>query len=237
MYPYAGGSVSGFRSYARSFPIDVGTIVPIEIPGRGTREAENYALSIEECALRSLTPVNAHGGPYILHGHCMGALLVVETMQLLIRAQQRLPDFIIVSGRNSPEFITPWSQKVADLNDQDFFSALEAIGGVPRGLNFAMGQSFLKRIRHDQAMARGYTAKDLKMPVPILVLGGKDDEMTTQEGLEGWRNFTSSTISIEWMHGAHYFILDRPTEVADAVERFWRSLGTISQRATKSLMG
>ncbi|MFK4259177.1 thioesterase II family protein [Agrobacterium tumefaciens] len=226
LYPYAGGSVSGYRSYAKSFPLNAGAIVPIEIPGRGIREAENYAVSIEECAVRSLTPVNTHTGSYILHGHCMGALLVFETMQLLIAAQQRLPDFIIVSGRNSPDLITPWSQKVANLNDREFFSELEAVGGVPRGLNFAMGQSFLKRIRHDQAMARDYRAKDVKMPVPILVLGGEDDEMTNQEGLERWQNFTSSTISVEWMHGAHYFILDQPTEVSDAIQRFRSRLGT-----------
>lgn len=226
LYPYAGGSVASYRSYANAFPLDAGQVTPIEIPGRGSRAHESYATTIEECAGRSLDPIITHSHAYILHGHCMGALLVFETMQHLQKAGLQLPQFIIVSGRNSPRYKTAWSQRVAGLDDKEFFAELQAIGGVPRGLNYAMSRDFLTTIRQDQAMSRDYRPVLNKLPVPILALAGNEDEMTNPDGLRDWENFTSQFITVEQMPGEHYFILERPAEVGKAIERFQSRVST-----------
>ena len=104
------------------------------------------------------------------------------------------------------------------------FKELQEFGGIPRGLSFAMAQNFLTVIRNDQAMIRDYDPGETRISVPILALAGRDDKMTTAAGLADWKNYTSKFLSIEWIDGQHYSILDQPDRVALYVEEFCESV-------------
>ncbi|PCE22667.1 hypothetical protein BWP39_23595 [Paraburkholderia acidicola] len=224
LLPYAGGSVSGYRPYVADFPEHVGVVVPVEIPGRGKRSHENFATSIPECAAVTVDQLESVEEDYILHGHCMGALLAFEVIKLLEARGRRLPRFMVSSGRNAPKYRTNWSQQVAGLDDEQFFYALKEVGGVPRGLNFAMSRQFLIVIRHDQAMSRDYDPGETKISVPILALAGRDDGMTNAAALAEWQNYTSDFVSVQWLEGQHYFIFDQAREVASCIEEFSRQV-------------
>jgi len=178
LLPYGGGSASSYRTYAARFPRDVGRVVPVEIPGRGTRSHEDYATSIPECAALALRHIDTLSERYILHGHCMGALLAFEAIKLLETSGQPLPLFMIASGRNAPGHVNDWLRRVDQLDDRSLFKELQELGGVPKGLSFAMAQHFLTVLRHDQAMFRDYDPGETKINVPILALVGRDDGMT-----------------------------------------------------------
>lgn len=220
LLPYGGGSASSYRAYVGRFPSNIGHVVPIEIPGRGKRSHEDCAESLQECAALALREIDTEGAEYILHGHCMGALLAFEATKLIEASGRRLPNFMLASGRNAPRHVNDWLRRLPGWDDRSLFKELQGLGGIPRGLSFAMAQHFLTVLRNDQAMIRDYDPGEQKIEVPILALAGRDDKMTNAAGLADWEDYTSKFLSIEWLDGQHYSLLDQADRVARQVEAF-----------------
>lgn len=225
-FPYAGGSAASYRSFAASFPSDTGTIVPIEIPGRGKRAAEAFsetpALCVDRCA--GQIPVDRHD--YILHGHSMGAVLAFEFLKSLERQRAKWPLFLVVSGRNAPRHANEMSRRSLQLDNKALFQELQTNGAVPRGLNLSMASSFLRIIRNDLAMVQEYASDDVPVSVPILVLAGRDDTMTNHPALLDWQQHTSERIEVQYLDGGHYFIFNQALAMAQAMDAFRISLPT-----------
>lgn len=232
LFPYGGGGAASYRSYANRFRYDIGRVVPVEIPGRGKRSHEEYAKSIEECAARALEEVDTESESYILHGHCMGALLAFEAIKLIEARGTTLPIFMLASGRNAPRHVNDWLRRVPEMDDRSLFKELQEFGGIPRGLSFAMAQHFLTVLRNDQAMIRDYDPGETRINVPILALASRDDKMTNAAGVADWENYTSKFLSIEWLDGQHYSFLSQPDRVALYVEEFCKVLNSPAQVAT-----
>lgn len=222
LLPYGGGSAASYRAYAHRFPKGVGRVAPVDIPGRGRRSHENPATSIEECAALALQDIDTTGGAYIVHGHCMGALLAFEAIKLIESSGRPLPLLMVASGRNAPRHVNDWLRRVPSLDDRSLFAQMQQFGGIPRGLSFAMAEGFLAALRNDQAMIRLYQPGPATISVPILVLAGRDDRMTTLAALEQWRDYTSSSVTIEWLEGQHYALLEQPDRVAALIEAHCR---------------
>ena len=231
LFPYGGGSASSYRSYAGRFPGRAGRVVPVELPGRGRRADEAFATSIRECAARTLPQIQPAGDDYILHGHCMGALLAFEAIKLLQARGARLPKFMVASGRNAPGHVNAWLERVPGLDDRELFEEMRDLGGIPRGLSFAMARHFLAVIRNDQAMLDGYDPGPDPVSVPILVLAGRGDRMTDPAGLECWRARTSRFAAIEWLDGEHYFLFDQTEAVGSCLDAFRRSVDACAPTA------
>ena len=220
LFPYGGGSAASYRSYANRFPGHVSRIVPLEIPGHGRRSEETPARSIRECAARTLDQINTAGEDYVLHGHCMGALLAFESIKLIEASGARPPRFMVASGRNAPGHVNAWLRRVPGLGDRELFKELQDLGGIPRGLSFAMARNFLAVLRADQAMLQDYDPGGTRIDVPILALAGRDDDMTSAAGLADWEDYTSRFLAVEWLEGQHYFLFDQTDGVARHVEAF-----------------
>jgi pyochelin biosynthetic protein PchC len=224
LLPFGGGSAASYRSYAKAFPRNVGRAVPVEIPGRGRRAHEHFPESIQECAVRALEEIDTEGEAYILHGHCMGALLAFEAIKVIEASGRQRPRFMVASGRNAPGHVNEWLRRVPGLDDGSLFKELQELGGVPKGLSFAMARHFLTVLRNDQRMFRDYDPGDVKIDVPILALAGKADTMTTAAGLADWADYTSKCLSIAWLDGQHYSFLRQPDRVALYVEEFGKKV-------------
>jgi medium-chain acyl-[acyl-carrier-protein] hydrolase len=148
----------------------------------------------------------------------MGALLAFEAIKLIEESGKQLPIVMVASGRNAPRHVNEWLRRVPGLDDRSLFKEMQELGGVPKGLSFAMAQHFLTVLRNDQAMFCDYEPGETRISVPILVLAGRDDKMTTGAALADWGDYTSKFLSVEWLDGQHYSILDQPDRVALYVE-------------------
>jgi len=228
LLPYGGGSASSYRAYAKRFPRGIGRVMPVEIPGRGRRSHEAYATSIQECAALALQEIDTGGEGYILHGHCMGALLAFEAIKLIEASGRPRPRFMVVSGRNAPRHVNDWLRHVPEMDDRSLFEALQRLGGIPKGLSFAMSRQFLTVLRHDQAMLRDYDPDGGRIPVPILALAGEADTMTNADAVAEWADYTSKFLSVEWLAGRHYFPLQAPDRVARCIDAFERVVQALS---------
>jgi surfactin synthase thioesterase subunit len=220
LLPYGGGSASSYRSYVDRFPGNIGRVVPVEIPGHGKRSHEEYAKSIQECAALALQQIDTTSEAYILHGHCMGALLAFEAIKVMEARGMQLPRFMVASGRNAPRHVNDWLRRLPGMDDRSLFKELQELGGIPKRLSFAMAEHFLTVLRNDQAMFRDYDPGETRISVPILALAGRDDKMTNAAALADWADYTSKFASLEWLDGEHYFIVDQPDRVALHIEKF-----------------
>lgn len=158
----------------------------------------------------------------------MGALLAFEAVKLIEASGRQLPGFMVASGRNAPRHVNDWLRRVPGLDDRSLFKEMQELGGIPKGLSFAMAQHFLTVLRNDQAMIRDYDPGDTKITVPILVVAGRDDKMTTAAALAEWQDYTSTFLSIEWLDGQHYALLDQPDRVALYVEECHKRVDSLA---------
>ncbi|MER5541429.1 thioesterase II family protein [Streptomyces sp. NPDC001118] len=218
--PHAGGSAGVFRPWQRSFPEHV-EVVPLEPAGRGVRRSEPFATDLSAAAADLCDTLldRLTGDDFVLLGHCMGALLAYEMVCHLERQGLKSPRTLIVSGRNPPHLQTAWGKRVAGLPDDELFAELSSVGGVPKGLSRAMAEGFLHIIRNDQRMVHAYTpARPVhRIAVPVLVLAGREDEMTQADQLPRWSDYTTGPVDVEYLTGGHYFLYDWPEHVAARV--------------------
>ena len=214
--PHAGGTASVFRRWIGDFAPEI-EVLPLELAGRGTRSALPLPDTVPQAVtdlLEQLRP-RRDDRPYVLLGHCMGAVLAFELARRTSAMGWQPPLLLVVSGRNPPHQQTQWGLQVAALPDEQLFAELKAVGGVPPGLSRAMAGAFLPVLRADQRMIHRYrVAGPLpRLDMPVLVLAGSDDFMTSPAELAGWGDYTTAGVVTEILDGAHYFIYEHALAV------------------------
>ncbi|MFD0636645.1 thioesterase II family protein [Catenulispora yoronensis] len=138
--PHAGGSASYFFPLSRRLAPSVGTFA-VQYPGRQDRRAQDPITTIAGLAdgvVAALADEGGVGGPLILFGHSLGAVVGFEVVRRLEQgaasgsASVPKPAALIVSGRRAP------SRQVSEnvhLRDNDgVLTELARLGGTDGGL-------------------------------------------------------------------------------------------------------
>lgn len=217
--PHAGGSA---RRLARTIGSRIAgvTTVPLELPGRGTRWREpGYARwddAIDDLTRRLTADLD--GGAYGLLGHSLGALLAYE---VALRMGDTAPELLVVSGRNPPH-LPPRAElrRAATLSDEELFGVLVTLGGVsPKAAGELTYRTFLSTLRDDLRLASTYRPLGGRAPLrsPLLVVYGKDDQLTSAALMHEWRGYTSARCVVYPCRGGHFFLLSEPDEVARVI--------------------
>jgi surfactin synthase thioesterase subunit len=226
--PHAGGAASAFRRWDGQTG-DGLSVVPLELAGRGPRTGEAFSPTVPTAVTDLIEQMKTkrNDGPFVLFGHCMGAVIAFEMARRLRVTGDEEPVLLVVSGRNPPYLPNEWSRTVAPLGDDELFVELQAVGGVPAGLSRAMAGAFLPVFRADQAMVRGYQVggREPRIGPPVLALAGDDDFMTSDELLPGWAEYTeSNSCSVRKLPGNHYFVYNWVPQVGAFVEEQLQSI-------------
>src|ERR1041385_8512102 len=97
-FPYAGAGAHAFRTWKGALPPDV-AVLPLHVPGRGSRLAEpaftrneDLAAALLDGLAGELTP------PFAFFGHSMGALVAYEAARQLRDAGRPGPLRLFVAG-------------------------------------------------------------------------------------------------------------------------------------------
>ena len=129
--PYAGGSCTIFRNWSRVLPPDI-EVLPVQLPGRGARHQERPPSSIEETSAQlseAITPLLDR--PYMIFGHCMGALIALELARFLDARSLRPPSALFVAARPEPR-VLDFDPRVSGLSDPDLTQALRNLNSTPK---------------------------------------------------------------------------------------------------------
>ena len=207
--PYAGGSAAGvYRDWRRALPAGI-DVVPVELPGRGTRLGELPYTRVESLltdVLRAVLP--RLDLPFALFGHSLGAILAFEAARRLEHAHDARPERLLVSGYEAPD-LDRAPERDHLLPDEQFRERIRRLGGTPPEVLADTGlmDLLLPVLRADLAAAAGYAFRPgAPLSCPVTVFGGLDDPEARPSRLEGWRRQTTGPCAIRLLPGDHFFL-------------------------------
>jgi len=207
--PCAGASATMYLRWRRSLPSWV-QVVPVELPGRGSRLGEPFvesfaALVAGLCDEQSAAMTTASS--FMLFGHSMGGLLAWGIAQRLRERGLPAPAALFVSGCPAPSQRDP--QRFANKDtDAQLIADLRRQGGTPEEV-FASPEMLritLDALRADyRVCASAPHARSLPLDMPIHAFGGRQDDIDASR-LAAWRREARTLFSLTWLDGGHFFI-------------------------------
>ncbi|HET8658038.1 MAG TPA: thioesterase domain-containing protein [Micromonosporaceae bacterium] len=220
--PHAGGTAGHFNRWNRWLPAGV-TAVPVELPGRGTRQAEPLLDSWPPLVEDVARTVRARGGgAYALAGHSLGAVLAFEVARALARDGDP-PRLLLVAARNGP-YAGLSHRPIHGLGDAQLLDALRRLGGSPEAI---LGEPdlmrlFLPVLRVDLRLAETYARlPGPPLSCPVAAYAGRRDRMTGPEAVLAWHRETTEAFDLTIVDAGH-FLLDHPAFVAAVAARLAR---------------
>lgn len=216
-FPCAGGSATMYLRWRRLLPQWI-RLVSVEHPGRGVRFDERPIECLDELVTRVCDEhASVLRNPCALWGHSMGGLLAYAVMQHL-RAQGRvLPQAAFVSASRGPS--THDEQRFTPRGDAELVADLRRHGGTPEDVfdRPELLRLTLDALRSDYRVCATFRYAPLPpLPVPIVVLAGRDDEIAAAE-VTAWQRETSHPVAVRWFEGGHFFIREHECAVAHAI--------------------
>lgn len=214
MIPFAGGSCYSYRPLEQLLEGDFNTQV-LELPGRGGRIMEPFVKNLPEAMddiYRQI--IIDDGSEFALFGHSMGAILSYLITIRLNEEGKQLPKHLFLAGHRAP-VCTQRSPLKHKLPKDEFISELQKLEGVPTQLleDPEAMDFFEPVIRADFGVIEGYYQEKIKkVPVPISIFMGSEDDITTEEK-EKWKEFTSKKFTLHEYKGGHFFIYQYKVQI------------------------
>lgn len=209
--PHAGGAAQVYlpwRATAAEAGLD---IVPVELPGHGTRYCEPPLTRMRQVVDGLLSVITSCPGeePFVLFGHSMGARVAYETALRLVEERLPLPLALVVSGN------CPGRQSALPVGTDDaLLRWMLALGGTPAPAlsHKAVARAVVRTLRADLDVLDGHhTPRPL--PCPILALAGTHDEIAPARAVANWRPLASAHFRHEVLPGDHFFPHAQPERV------------------------
>lgn len=183
-------------------------IVPVELPGRGTRMAEPFAPHFDQLVDRLCAE---HAGemqaPFALFGHSMGALLAYGMARRLHDEGRPLPLALFVSASPAPAMRDPERFAGKDADDA-LIADLRRQGGTPEEV-FADGE--LLRMTLDVLGADYRVCGSFRhggggpLPLPVHAFAGRQDDIAPPR-VEAWSQEAGGVFTLDWFEGGHFFL-------------------------------
>jgi len=215
--PCAGASAVMYLRWRRLLPAWV-RLLPVELPGRGTRLGEPLQTAFEPLVAQLCDELCAHepatlSGRFALFGHSMGGLLAWGLAQRLRMLQRPLPALLFVAACPAPTQRDP--RRYADHDtDARLIADLRAQGGTPDELfdSPELLHLTLQTLRADYRVCASVPdGPHAPLPCPIHAYGGRQDAIAASR-IAAWRREARSLFSLTWLDGGHFFI--RQSEAA-----------------------
>lgn len=222
-FPYAGSTSFNFYKWKDSLDCRI-NIIPIELPGRGSRGKEQLCESIDEAIdsffsnLLEVIQLN----DYAIYGHSMGTLFVYETIKRLQNMNMKLPKHIFLSGRLPPHIID-FNNHGTPLNNKEFIDFLVSTKSYSEEfLNSDLFKNyFLPVVRADFKIVEAYQFKEEKIDFNTdltFLLAENDLWVNSIESLE-WSRYTGARFDIVNQAGGHMFLMENSEEVTSLINK------------------
>jgi surfactin synthase thioesterase subunit/acyl carrier protein/NAD(P)-dependent dehydrogenase (short-subunit alcohol dehydrogenase family) len=240
-FPYAGGGLVSFRSWARSLSSDV-ELVAVEAPGRGTRINE-MAVGDIDTFVRELMPelLEWLDRPSAFFGHCLGGLTMFATLRTLpaqhvhfikhafacgvrpphlLRRRGAFEDNLAYSVMLHHEYdvsIPPYSQSddvFAYIVRQFDTADADRMLEIPK-----LRKVLLPAIRAEFGMAYNYHYRPGEpFSFPITSFVGDADPWVSDEDSAAWGALTRATFTNHLRTGSHFLMKDDEPYILRTIE-------------------
>ncbi len=212
--PHAGAGASGYRTWGRGLPADLGAC-PVQLPGRESRLGEQphdrigpLVAALADVVIEQLRP------PYAVFGHSLGAAVGYELTRRLLELGAPAPLHLFVSGRHAPQ--QPNRHAILhDLGPADLVAELTKLGGTPAAVLadpdlLAMITPLLKA---DFAVNETYRFAGFEaappLDVPITAFAAAADPRVRPAEMSGWSEHTTAGFRLHPLPGGHFAVLQQ----------------------------
>lgn len=217
--PPAGSGAGAFRAWRPYVPEHM-ELVPVELPGRGSRIDEPVPDDLDalvEALLHSLEP--ELDLPYALFGHSFGAVVAYELALRIERAGLRPPSALLASASRAPH-LPLMREPVSAGSDDELIAWPLSTGGLPRELlafpDFL--SELLTAVRGDLALAEDYVIPHpVAVSCPLFTFAGEDDTVVPVAQVRPWAAYTPAEHRPRVLPGGHSFPGTHPRQTMSAV--------------------
>ncbi|WNI17850.1 thioesterase II family protein [Actinacidiphila sp. ITFR-21] len=231
--PHAGGAARTYLPWREPAAANGLEIVPVELPGHGTRHHEPPLTRMRDAVdgvLGCLPPA----GPFVLLGHSMGARVAYETALRLLRDGGPRPLALVVSGSSPAGSGGPaGAGGPAARTDEELLAWLRALGGTPATAlgHKAVARAVARTLRADLGLlARSGPRARPALPYPILALAGAQDHVAPAQAVAEWRALTGADFRYRVLPGGHFFPHRQPERILAAVAEILEPAGGAGHR-------
>jgi surfactin synthase thioesterase subunit len=214
--PYSGVGASMFNRWPRWLREGI-EICPVQLPARENRIREPAFATYHELAdqlVEALTPY--FDRPFVLFGHCAGALSAYELARRLTGEASRLLRRLVVSAQVAPHDCP--HDRLLELDDEGLRRELIALtvarGGEPDPLMLDLA---LRVLKTDLEASRRYGPEAPRLlEGSISVVHWNDDPEVSADELAGWSQYARE-VSRCALPGEHYTFLTAPHALLDVL--------------------
>lgn len=220
LLPFAGGSVYSYRGFAGYAPPHL-NLIPVELPGRGTRMREPLLTDIYRMADDVYAQVAGRlHEPYAIYGHSMGSLLGYLLVKRLLAAGRPAPEHLFFTGCAGPSCEAYLGDKAKhNLPKAQFIQKLQELGGSPDEVlqTPALFDFFEPIIRADFRATDTYRYQETTpFDIPVTVAIGLQERATHAQALL-WQRETTQPVEVRQFPGKHFFIFDYERQLVEII--------------------
>ncbi|MEU9333233.1 alpha/beta fold hydrolase [Streptomyces sp. NPDC048290] len=214
---HSGAGPNALLPMLRHLP-DAYELVGVTLPGRerrlweGVSDTPPESAAVVNAVLRELRRLPRL--PTVHFGHSMGAALAAA---LALAAPELCKGVVLSAHPGSPR--TEWA---TDWPERDLLDIIWRGGGTPVEIlqEPLLREHVFTVLRHDLTLGQRLAEDNVgrKIPVPICVLAGEEDELVDVDQLTRWQTQAAAGYRQRLFPGGHFFLLDDENASAVAAE-------------------
>ncbi len=214
-FPHGGGGPQAYQQWSDLIGEEI-EIFAVHLPGRGSRLRERPLQDMHSICDAIITSMAKHQDkPYSFFGHSVGALVAYETARKMEELGMMPPLSLFLSAHTAPHLINQ-GQQMHRFSDEQLLDLVNSFDLVPDGElgNHELAELLLPPMRADFRAAEMYQVPaQPRLSIPLMALGGSNDELISQEDLYAWKEYTSGRFALEMYEGGHFYFLDHLQDI------------------------
>lgn len=220
-FAHAGASASIYGRFRELLRPGV-EIVPVDLPGHGQRIREPL-LEDPKLIVESVVEGIASTArtPFALFGHSLGAVIAFEVARVLVLRHELTPVALFASGAEAPCRRGRHRYERFDT-DERILAEVRRLGGTPKEVldDSELLQLTLPILRADfRACAAYEAAESARVPCPIHVLVGRDDELAP-DAVQAWLVHSEFLCTFDRFDGGHFYVYQNLEGVTRLIEKY-----------------